>query len=384
MCFPAFFLLFFQREMAATDNEDSTTEKQREQESSTLISVLTGMKASIDSGNSLLQELVSHKRSSPDDELQTSKRRKSCSASQKANAMSSDEDENDASEEANTQHHHDASAADALSLFGGGDIDEIEDTVLEDMEDGDSDNASLLSAISSSLSCSQDTGPPIASGLAELVNGKFNAEYSVEKRKEILQKYKKPSNCDNVLVPKVNEEIWSKLPANAKRSDIRTSALQDTLVKVSSAIICTSDKLLEHREKKTIPSYKALINPLLDSVALLGHVCTELSYKRRDALKPFLHQDFRLACARSRKPGKLLFGNDLAKTLQELKTTNKLMTNNSSDARNYKRSSGHSKQENNKYQQKRPFLVNRGRTFNPPKSTSTQSSASFKKKFTKT
>ena len=216
--------------------------------------------------------------------------------------------------------------------------------------------ASLLSAISSSLSCSQDTSPPIASGLAELVNGKFNAEYSAEKIKEILQKYKKPSNCDNVLVPKVNQEIWSKPPANAKRSDIRTSALQDTLAKVSSAIICTSDKLiLEHREKKTIPSYKALINPLLDSVALLGHVCTELSYKRRDALKPFLHQDFRSACARSRKPWKLFFGNDLAKTLQELETTNKLMTNNSSDARHYNRSSGHSKQENNKYQQKRSF-----------------------------
>ena len=371
--------------MAATDNEDSTTEKQSEQESSTLIAVLNSMKASIDSGNSLLQELVSHKRSSPDDEPKTSKRRKSCTASQKANAMSSDEDENDASEKANTQHHHDASEVDALSLFGGADIDEIDDTILEDMEDGDSDNASLLSAISSFLSCSQDTGPPIASGLAELVNGKFNAEYSVEKKKEILQKYKKPSNCDNVLVPKVNEEIWGKLPANAKRSDIRTSALQDTLVKVSSAIICTTDKLLEHREKKTIPTYKALINPLLDSVALLGHVCTELSYKRRDALKPFLHQDFRSACARSRKPGKLLFGNDLAKTLQELKTTNKIMTN-SSDARSYKRNTGHFKQENIKYQQKR-FLVNRGRAFNPPRSprsTATQGSASFKKKFTKT
>ena len=149
--------------------------------------------------------------------------------------------------------------------------------------------------------------------------------------------------------------IRNLLFSSTKRSDIRTSALQDTLVKVSSAIICTSDKLLEHREKKTIPSYKALINPLLDSVALLGHVCTELSYKKRDALKPFLHQDFHPACARSRKPGKLLFGNNLAKTLQELKTTNKLMTNNSSDARHYNRSSGHSKQENNKYQRKPSF-----------------------------
>ena len=102
--------------------------------------------------------------------------------------MSSDEDKNDALEKVNTQHHHDVSEADALSLFGGGDIDEIDDTGLEDMENGDSDNVSLLSAISSFLSCSQDTGPPITSGLAELVNGKFNAEYSVEKKKEIFQK----------------------------------------------------------------------------------------------------------------------------------------------------------------------------------------------------
>ena len=137
----------------------------------------------------------------------------------------------------------------------------------------------MLFTISSFLSCPQDTGPPIAKGIAEVVNGKFNAENFVEKRKEILQKNKKPSDCDNVLVPKVNKEIWSKLPANAKRSDIRTSALQDTLVKVSSAIICTTDKLLEHREKKTIPSYKALMNPLLDSVPLLSQVSTELSYK---------------------------------------------------------------------------------------------------------
>ena len=208
--------------MAATNDEDHTTEKPSEQESSTLIAVLNSMKASIDSGNNLLHELVSRKRSSSDDETKTPKRRKSANtASQKANTMSSDEDENDASEKANTQRQHDASEADALSLFGG-DIDERDDIVLDDMEDGESDNASLLSEICSFLSCSKDTGPPIASGLADLINGKFNAEYSVEKRKEILQKYKKPNNCDNVLVPKVNEEIWSKLPTNAKRSDIRT------------------------------------------------------------------------------------------------------------------------------------------------------------------
>ena len=39
--------------------------------------------------------------------------------------MSSDEDGNDVSENANTQHHNYGIEAGALSLFGGGDIDEI-------------------------------------------------------------------------------------------------------------------------------------------------------------------------------------------------------------------------------------------------------------------
>lgn len=64
--------------------------------------------------------------------------------------------------------------------------------------------------------------------LSKLVNDKFQTEYTVEKRKEILQKYKVPSNCNKLFVLKVNSEIWTKLNANSKRSDIRTSVLQDT------------------------------------------------------------------------------------------------------------------------------------------------------------
>ena len=111
------FSAFIQREMAATNNEDSSTVKEGKHKSSTLIALLNSMKASIDSGNTLLQDLVSHKWSSPDDETKTSQGRKSCTASQNAIAMSSRGDESDVSKEAGTQHHHDASEADAVSLF---------------------------------------------------------------------------------------------------------------------------------------------------------------------------------------------------------------------------------------------------------------------------
>ena len=54
-------------------------------------------------------------------------------------------------------------------------------------------NDELLTQITNSLSSSDETGPPV------LVNDKFQTEYSVEKRKEILQKYKIPSNCTELI-----------------------------------------------------------------------------------------------------------------------------------------------------------------------------------------
>ena len=87
-------------------------------------------------------------------------------------------------------------------------------------------NDELLSQITTSLSSAEDTAP--TDKLSKLVNDKFQAEYTVEKRKEFIQKYKVPINCNELFMPKVNSEIWTKLNANSKRSNIRTSVLQDT------------------------------------------------------------------------------------------------------------------------------------------------------------
>ena len=207
--------------------------------------------------------------------------------------------------------------------------------------------------------------------LSKLVKDKFQTEYTVEQRKEILQKYKVPSNCNELFVPKVNSEIWTKLNANSKRSDIRTSVLQNTLVKVLSAIIVTVNDLLSHREKKTSPDYKTLIPKLTDSVTFIGHVHKELSFKRRDAIRPFLNQELKQAYSRTLKPGKFLFGEDFPKALQELKTTNKLMTSITPDNRkgpNKSRSHSNNQFRGNHFHgnQSKPFLVIRGGKFISP------------------
>ena len=294
--------------MAATDNDN--TEQNTPMDPANLeeegnifkspLSVLSAMQGNLTSSNSMLHHLVEKKRKSTETDsffkrakLDASKSRRSVNASEKALTSTSKEVIDSASEEASDSASEEANAttpdADTLSLL---DDDSPHDFCSEDEE---LNNGDLLSQITTSLSSSDDTGPRVSDKLSKLVNDKFQTEYTVEKRKEILHKYKVPSNYNELFVPKVNSEIWTKLNANSKRSDIRTSVLQGTLVKVSSAIIATVNDLLSHREKTTSPDYKTLIPRLTDSVALIGHVHKELSLKRRDAIRPYLNQEFKQA-----------------------------------------------------------------------------------------
>ena len=169
-------------------------------------------------------------------------------ASEKAKTTTLHEVHDSASDEAHgdstsDEAHHTLQNGDALSLFGDGSLNEEQ---LEPFDDLDNDE--LLTQTTTFLSSSDKYDPPVSEKLSKLVNDKFQTEYSVEKRKDLLKKYKIPSNCTEFFVPKVNLEIWGNLSANSKRSDIRMSVLQGTLLYVSSALFVTVHDLLSHRE----------------------------------------------------------------------------------------------------------------------------------------
>ncbi len=117
---------------------------------------------------------------------------------------------------------------------------------------------------------------------------------------------------------------------------------------------------------------------MLDATALFGHVCQELSFKRKETIKPILHPDFKSFCSCNHKVGKLLFGEDLPKVVQDLRASTKgvtqLTSSVASDNKAGKNKSFYNHLPNNKN------FLSQGRNQYPPRKTSYQNN---KKTYTK-
>ena len=101
------------------------------------------------------------------------------------------------------------------------------------------------------------------------------------------------------------------------------------------------------------------MSSLMDCVALIGHV-----HKRRDQLRPNLSNDFKPVCSRSKKVEKSLFGDDLSKVVQDLKTTSRVVNNITNVSHNGKsRSSGVG--NNSNYAPRANFLSGRNQQYPP-------------------
>ena len=57
----------------------------------------------------------------------------------------------------------------------------------------------------------EKTTSPIAGKLADIINKRWATKFSDSKFNDRIEKYERPENCDKVFVPRVNQEIWTRL-----------------------------------------------------------------------------------------------------------------------------------------------------------------------------
>ena len=110
-----------------------------------------------------------------------------------------------------------------------------------------------------------------------------------------------------------------------KGADHPLLAVQDTLVTPSGAIATCLNDLPLSRDKTKPLDYKAFSTLRIDVVTFLASVCRELSYFRKEVLRPYISAGLTFACNCSTKPVKFLFGIDVSKTMWEAKSMGKIV-----------------------------------------------------------
>ena len=183
----------------------------------------------------------------------------------------------------------------------------------------------LLQEISHDLEQEEEVGGTINQQLADIVNKRWSTKLPERKQKEKMEKYSRPSNCEELIVPRVNAEIWDKLDNKTKHNDlhVRATSTQKILAKVGSILTFTTDKLLQMRNAAS-PDVDQLITMNTDALALLGHTMCELSMRRRDAIRPNLNKDYSSLCASHVPETTYLFGDNLQTQLNDIRASNKI------------------------------------------------------------
>ena len=214
---------------------------------------------------------------------------------------------------------------------------------------------SLLDDITQSLTDRGKTAPKVSEKLAKIENLRWLTKLDETILKEKSDKYLRPINCDRQIIPKVNPEIWGRLDRQTRGKDLKLSNLQTTLTKVGHITAQTTDMMLKARAEDANVHVDNMVRMNADALALLGHLSFEISQRKREAIRPTLHEDYSTLCALHVPITNFFFGDELQTQLNHIRASNKISSTASLPNSANRRPYGKSHTPGNNHQWK-PFL----------------------------
>ena len=144
-------------------------------------------------------------------------------------------------------------------------------------------DAKILQDIANGFEDDDATSDQTMQQLADIATKRWGKKLFSDKLKNLLDKYKRPENCEDIKGTKVNLKIWNQLNPSRRKIDLQLSNTQQVVRKVTFTTLQTTNVLLQNASCSTNSN---LITQSVDVIALLGHVNTQLAQFRRKQIKP--------------------------------------------------------------------------------------------------
>ena len=188
-------------------------------------------------------------------------------------------------------------------------------------------------------------GAKVNDDLAEAVDRSFRFPIPETEFKEYKEKYLRPENVKWIQTPEVPFNIWRRLPQEFKSTDKPIHFVQEQLGPVISSMVYAMEKLGEG-------NLEGGRDTLSDTLAMFGFVFrTNMTEKRRSALKPKLPDDFKVLVSDKCEPSPSNLLGDISENTKKVSETEKItsqMDRQKSNNQNYKKTTQNSNSKNYK------------------------------------
>ena len=189
-----------------------------------------------------------------------------------------------------------------------------------------SDSEQWLAQLTSDLVDEEILAPDIMPELAVTLNKITTKRASDEKLKAKLDAYPPPANITGMTTPKVNPEVWSKLKADTRSRDIRLQKAQLRVVRGLTPLAQLAERILKAKLSSSEINFSECLTLALNAFSLIVNGNSELSYRRREMIRPDLNASYRGLCSTTTPITEYLFGDDLAQVVKDINETNRVAT----------------------------------------------------------
>ncbi|XP_053379287.1 uncharacterized protein LOC128548459 [Mercenaria mercenaria] len=163
---------------------------------------------------------------------------------------------------------------------------------------------------------SDSVGEKIHDKLACNVSLSFRKRLLKEDQTAMMEKFKRPENCESMTVPKVNVVVWDEAKAHVRVRDINLAKEQNMILKASIPITQMAQKCLSKKKQEI------RVSQCTDALVLLSAAFIELIFTRRENFKMSMSNQYRSRAALRMSLQQIGFlRDDLAKRMKEIQDT---------------------------------------------------------------